>query len=483
MIIKMIFNLSKNVECPCDSGKKYKMCCIEKLSREHEEYYGLLNKEKIIKGKIVDWAMQNFSQDELDEYVYEFNGKTFEELKSDGKITEFFDWFFLESIHKEEGEKMLVVILNDFSDLFDQSEISIINEWINNTQSGIFEVKEIDKNNWRIILNEIFTNKKYKIKDRKASNYVIRGDILFARVQKIFDDYYVSGVVNTYPRFYLLDQIKNFINNQYELERQKNSDLSYEKFMNENSKVLNNFKPEQPKFLTPEKEDVKICEAVYLVNLDYINEILDCFEKDKRFLVTSREEEKGKFKLAEIAYLEPKNEKTIDNEKEIGAGLIFKNYYINEKGNRTETFGSIDIKESNLKVFSISENIFKEMKEILEINFEKYIKFIKEKKESVDSVLKKLEKKEHKQPKEEKGPEFKKMGEEIMEKYYKDWCDMKIPLFDNKTPRQIIKTKKGKEMLNKLLLDMENQEQHKKREVGEYIPVEKIIRDELDFYE
>jgi len=38
-------------------------------------------------------------------------------------------------------------------------------------------------------------------------------------------------------------------------------------------------------------------------------------------------------------------------------------------------------------------------------------------------------------------------------------------------------------MLNKLLIDFENHEQHRKREEGRYISVEKIIREELNFCE
>ena len=47
----MIFNLSKNAECPCYSGKKYKLCCVGKLTQSQEHYYALLHKEGIIKKK------------------------------------------------------------------------------------------------------------------------------------------------------------------------------------------------------------------------------------------------------------------------------------------------------------------------------------------------------------------------------------------------------------------------------------------------
>ncbi len=58
----MIFQLSRNASCPCGSGIKYKLCCMSKLSKEHEQYYGLLHKESIIKNKLVGWARSYFSE-------------------------------------------------------------------------------------------------------------------------------------------------------------------------------------------------------------------------------------------------------------------------------------------------------------------------------------------------------------------------------------------------------------------------------------
>ena len=50
-----------------------------------------------------------------------------------------------------------------------------------------------------------------------------------------------------------------------------------------------------------------------------------------------------------------------------------------------------------------------------------------------------------------------------MERYYKEWCDMKIPALSNKTPREAITTEEGKKLVKELLLDMENNELHKKK--------------------
>ena len=47
--------------------------------------------------------------------------------------------------------------------------------------------------------------------------------------------------------------------------------------------------------------------------------------------------------------------------------------------------------------------------------------------------------------------------DDFFEKYYEDWINMKIPSFDNMTPLQVLKTKEGKEKIENLLRDIENE--------------------------
>ena len=61
----MIFKPSRNAECLCGSEKKYKFCCIGKLPENIENYYGLLQKEGIIKNKLMRWFSENLTEEEI----------------------------------------------------------------------------------------------------------------------------------------------------------------------------------------------------------------------------------------------------------------------------------------------------------------------------------------------------------------------------------------------------------------------------------
>ena len=453
------------------------------LSERHEAYYALLHKESIIKDKLVGWASQNFSYDELNSYADEFNNKNFDELESNEEITPFFDWFFLEAMDKADNKRILEIIMDDFSHLFDSVELKIMKEWADNTQSGLFEVEKIDRDNWRTSLKEIFTQKKYEIIDRKATISAIKGDIIFGRVQKIFSNHYLSGAITSYPRFMLLDQLKDFINEKYDLEKQSKQNITYEQFINSNSRIINDFVPKSPRIIAPDGEEAKMCEATYSIDLNHIEEVLDWFDDNEDFLITDEDYKRDNFKSAIIACIRQENAGKIQDEGEDRA-IMTQSHYITEEGDRIDTEGSIEIKDSKFKVFSQSEKAFRRIIDKIEKSIGKHLKSEKEEIKSVDEAIdESKEDKKERPKKKKKDADLVKLEKHIMEQYYKDWCDKRIPALNDKTPRESIKTGKGKELLKDLLLDLENEEEHKKREGEKHIPVVEIIRNELNFYE
>lgn len=75
------------------------------------------------------------------------------------------------------------------------------------------------------------------------------------------------------------------------------------------------------------------------------------------------------------------------------------------------------------------------------------------------------------------------LAKEFLEDYYKKWCDEIIPALNNKTPREAIQTDEGRRMLKDLLIDFKNFDEHKRKSGEINFSTEKIIRDELKFYD
>jgi hypothetical protein len=89
--------MSKNAECPCGSGEKYKKCCRGKISAEHEAYYAILSMQSTVKQKLLWWINKNLSEEEMNQYAKQFNGTTLKECLSEKNFIWFYEWLFTEA--------------------------------------------------------------------------------------------------------------------------------------------------------------------------------------------------------------------------------------------------------------------------------------------------------------------------------------------------------------------------------------------------
>jgi len=473
--------ISNNTLCPCNSGKKYKKCCMGKLGLEEEQYYALLMFEKKLKDKLVNIVLTEFGAEMLEEYSLKLNGKHFGDEKSGFTFLHFFEWFFLEAKHHN-GQKILGWFINNYAEQFDDEEISILREWNNNTQTGIFEVVNSNDKEWSVYIKDIFSGKEYNIKDRMASMQLIKRDVFYGRVQKIFGNYYLAGVAERYPRL-ILDQLKDYLDFHYERARDKTGE-SYESFINTHGDVILKFEPNSPKFVSSSGDEIKLCEQVYTILGRKHEEIIDWINKNSDlFIITNVDEKKGKFS-ASITIKANSEDMEVNYEKR--SVMKITSYLVHpETEERILSAGSINIKEDRLKIFCFSEEVLNSV--VKRIFNEKScisdcIKLIKEDIKNPEEILK--NKKENKKYSVRKNNKrLSSLGRDFLKDYYRKWCDMKIPTLGNKTPRQTIKTEEGRIKLNELLKDFENIDLHRKREGELFVDSIKIIRDKLKFYE
>ena len=277
--MELNLQMSKNAHCPCNSGKKYKLCCMGSLTEEQEKYYAFLNKQRIIKDKLIGWVMSHLSVDEIDDYTYSFDKKQFRDYEKIEERISFFDWLFLEA--KKDGKLFIQYILEESPEAFDALEKEILKEWINNTSGGIFEVLEVFPDDWNFRLREVFKDKEYEVVDRIASKHFIKGDVIYSRLQRIFSKYYLSGVGNAIPRNQL-GQLKKFIGDKMSEAKRENPQVSYESFMGQFGKEINEFEPVMPSILNTKGDELCFCEITYKFDIKNIVSILDYFSNEKK---------------------------------------------------------------------------------------------------------------------------------------------------------------------------------------------------------
>jgi len=454
-----------NRECPCNSGEKYKKCCMGKISEEQEEYFGFLQYFNKIKDRLIEWFFMELDKEERDYYSKKFGVKNAEAVAKKDNPAEFFEWLFYQAKDKQTNEKVLNIIIEKYPYLFEPNELLVLRERVRNSQAGVFEVLSSDEQSWKITLKELNTGKICEVMDRLGSLDSAIGDILLTRTEKIFSKYYLCGYGLKFPRM-SSNQLLLFIKNKYELKRKETPPLEYEEFMNSNLKEIMSFKSPPVEFIANDGEELKICEGKFKIDKEDSDILMDYFYKNKDFEII---EINYKKRTANVIF--KKGSEKVDKKEN---AQMLTSFAISPDGERIEYSGSIDIKGDKIKIFSQSEKSYRSLiHKINEITTKK-LKLVSEKIETAEESLK--------NPDNGKLEDNEKIDPDLTE-YYKKWCDDIIPALNNKTPRDSIKTEEGKKLLKEMLLDLKNIDEHKRKSGEINLSAGKIIRDELNFYD
>ena len=208
-------------------------------------------------------------------------------------------------------------------------EEKIFDQWLRDTQAGIYEIQEANLQKKCLTIKEINTGKTYEITDMLGSKSGLKGDIFFGRFQQVFSKYYLSGVLQTIsrPNF---SEFRDYLNKKHRWARIKNPLLSYEKFMNKASKIVFSFTPTIPQLFNASGDKIVICEATYSLLHPCAEEIVAWLAQDKKFLITEENyNRRAEIISAEIGYLAEEEKEGTKQE-----GMVVLGQFISEEGKK-----------------------------------------------------------------------------------------------------------------------------------------------------
>jgi hypothetical protein len=465
--------VSLNRECPCNSGEKYKKCCMGKISEEQEEYFGYLQYFDKIKTKLIGWFFIELEDEEKDFYAKQFGVKNAEVIAKKENPAEFFEWLFYQARDRKTNESILKTIIESYAYFFEPDELLVLRERIKNSQAGAFEILSSDEKLWKIKLKELITGQIYEVMDRLGSLDIAIGDILLTRIENIFFKDYLCGFGLKVPRRHL-DQLILFIKDKYELKKKEIPDLGYEDFINLNLKEIMSFKSQPVKFIANDGEELKICDGKFRIDENNLDKLMDYFYKNKDFEIIEAD-----YKTRTANIILKRKSKNVDREENT---QMLTSFAVSPDGERIEYSGSIDIKKDKIKIFSQSEKSYKSLIQIINNIVSKKLILISEIIETAEESLKNSNRDDKSDTNDNIDPDNK-LAEMFLTDYYKKWCDEKIPALNNKTPREVIKTEDGKKLLKELLIEFKNIDEHKRKSGEMDFSAEKIIRNELKFYD
>ena len=444
-----VSKVGRNDPCPCGSGKKYKRCCLP----DDEEIGFLRSATDNVLRKLGYFAFsQRFLEDfEIAFYIFwaeEYELYEFPYLSQSEQV-HFTEWYFLDYF-LDDGRRIAEIFLQEMGDEVSSLERRALEDRLSSSPA-LYEVLEVEPGKG-LRLKDIFSGEEYDVKERRGSRSLYKWDLVFTRVVPMGKYFVICGGLHYFP-VRLKERVVSFAKKELNRLRRKNKGAAWEDLYRERGYLFNHLwmamarAPQFPIIVTPEGQQFILAKAIYLVH-DY---------------------EEVRKKLTQIPGIKLSEDEFVENDQ---AGISF-NWSIPIKkeegyfrvGENFRIMGFIELRGSRLKLECNSKERLENGKALLEYHLGKYIEHRADSFKDLDVAMEEYREKRpvRKGARENIPPEVEQEIARINEEQHDRWVDESVPVLGGKTPREAIKTKKGREKVEELLKQFENIEERRKR--------------------
>jgi len=478
----------RNDPCPCGSGKKYKHCCLSKESavliksifnKIHslapDAYFNLLVQALIdICPYAFDYMHVNPDDDWDESFLVEVGDYFSKNQMEYGLALDYmvFDMLIEDSLNPEEDIYWIELVDKEHPGYFTEQEKTIILNNSTNTNLSMFEVLDVVPGE-SVLLKDLFLKTEYNVIEHSASQQIQKFDILVSRIFTLNSKYYFSSAIMPVPRKdyqYILNSVKD----DYKENFSKLKKMPV--FLKMNSDFLIELvqecydKNRRFNLMTTTGEEMKLCSADYkILNKENLIKKLKTVDE---FNHGSEDENKDDIHFNWFGGTIDGKSSSPETNKILN---ISKSHFVKGKSGNV-SLGRLDIKGSLLTTETNSEKRMKRLKQILQEIVPEEIKLKSEKTMSMQEAMAQYkQEKQNAKEADEIPPEIQQeLITKYMEDYYKKMFTDKIPMLGNKTPKECLKTKQGKQKVLELLKDHENNELHKKSQGLPWFDIQKV---------
>ncbi len=420
--------------CECGSGRSFEDCCFKENPAADLAQYEIDQAERDLRMKLIDFSNRPEIQAQIGEAFYiwmndpELSRKEIDEDDIDDlTFTKFLDWFIFDFKLLDTGKRLIYRFHEEESRKLSDIEKSILDGWMDNLYS-FFEVEEVIPNEGCRI-RDIFTGEVFQVKDSATSLQIARSDIIVGRPLMVKSNTYFSGVISIYPQAFkpiILDFFKRELKEYRKTFGKKRTPKEYMKdwgFLIERyiEDIANH-----PQFLTPEGDEFVFASSIYGVK-DY-EKALENLEK-----IDSLEEIKG-------------------GTNELRAFSWIRR----RKRGESRILGSIEIERDKLTIECHSSNLLSKGKRLIESKLQGLIFHKEDSIKQLESFLDKQPSKTSKGRKLPIGVKSQSELDTVLDEYYDVWIDKPLEALENKTPRNALETKQGREKLGSILKELQS---------------------------
>jgi hypothetical protein len=455
----------RNDPCPCGSGKKYKQCCLKTEQAQPEDDFLWRRIRRAIEGspaKLIEFSSSHFGKEALLEAWDEFMPYEDEPFSPDTPhMPIFMPWFFFDWLPDPHNTSVKHEALNgrtlaqSYLDKKGRHLDPLYARYLEECYAAPFSFYDVllVRPGTGFTLRDIFTGEEIDVTEHSGSHHTQIGDIMFAKLA-IIDQ--VAMLEACAPVMFPPIQKSPILDLRKKIHR-RNPTLTPEALKEYFYDMLSIYHDITGRLLNPPPPQLQNTDGESLVFNKLIYELectpsealgilkrLNLTEDDESILTGAEFDKGGELRKIEFTWEKPGNKK-------------------HKEWNNT-ILGHLRIEGAILTAEVNSENRARQFKTIIEKLLHGKARYKTTVIESPQAKLAQLKKEEGsaqaKQREKEQdelnsSPEVQAQIAEYMRQHYLDWPNQKLPVLNNKTPLQAVKSKDGKEMVEALLMEFE----------------------------
>lgn len=370
----------------------------------------------------------------------------------------FFNWIPHDDFGVEKFEPILTLAenyLHSQKNKLSSDEINFIAEMCV-THYSFYAVLEVVKDQ-SLLVKDILLGTEHRIKERQGTHHVKRGDIIFSRILAMNDQSIFVGMA---PFTLLLKHHTELLDfKKWLIEENEGKPLT-ERILRDHfdadlqdyffDAIIEAYNKPLPTLVNTDGDLFQLTTSHFKLSQspeDTVNQLISMTLSDdpEEFLQDAKRNKTGKITEIQLPWIKNGNKK--------------------HKHWDNTLLGDVIIKEGKLILKTNSEERAEKGKKLLKKLLGNNVEFQKSLIESTEQKMKSLPEKNSVSSKSDLNPmDVPEIREQMMamaKAHWNSWFDTSIPALDDKTPRQAAKTKKGRELLEALLLQYERMDDQK----------------------
>ena len=445
--------IGRNDPCPCGSGKKYKKCCLNITRQVNDEF--LRQQVRQIESKMTDilayFVKKQFGSEVLhlawQDYTNDANARFSDDNPHIQLVLPWFFYNWLPGLNKKNlkipinkvGFTIADLYLDKYSNRLSSPERMFVEQALRQPYS-YYEVTEVQPDHGMTLKNMLW-NETVFVREKSATQELDPGVFIYCRIIEFQGINLMLGCSSIrIPRHKKIN-ILNFKETILKEDKTitKKSILKWQDWLNGSYLDLYNQVMTIPKMVNKDGDELVFCDLKYKIDnpLEAWNSLKHLGDlTEDEFRETEEFDENGNLQKIEFAWL-----------CELLPGELNPSVFAQLTIAENELLISVNSKKREKKVRSAIKKLLADKAEFLTSTIR-----------SIDSVMKDDSIKPNQDDPDmvlSENPEIIQLLENYFANHWKNWIDEKIPALGNKTPRQAVRTKIGKEKVLALLEDNE----------------------------